>query len=426
MTVVLVAVAARLVCGVVSWALHDGVVVPDEATFLDVAHRVADGRGAASLRGGYGQDLYEERWLFLAPLARLAVVFGRSRLPGVLLAVAAGAATAGLIAAAGRRLVPSAAPASALTAGLVVALTPSQVLWSSVVLTDASVWAALGAVAFGIIRWHTSGTGERPRIISPAAVAGGLLALGWLRPQTLVLAAWALAITAVLTAWRQWPVVGAAAGLAAAVPLVAGLGVAGTDLVREQAPQLGQTRTLMSIGAESGLVKVARDLTLPPDLQARADELVDDLTAPGVQPREVGTVVFDGQRHNVFVDEEGQLYLAQEGTEANLRHLPTGLSVALLRPYPGSVHTSLANRLASFENVGWYVLYALAIAGLWRARAVAWRLLTFPVVFTTLYVAGAALSQGNAGLAFRHRGQILWALTLCVVAGFSAVRAARP
>lgn len=200
-TVVVVAGVARLVVAVVLFVA--GVVVPDEGTYLTVARRVAAGRGAASYRAGYGQDLYGERWAFLAPLARVVDVFGPSRLPGQLLVAAAGTAAVALVALTARRFVP--AP-GVVAAGLVVALLPSQVLWSSVVLIDGFSWLALAAIAWGVVGWGVAGGPGRPRRAwwgPVAAVAGGLLALGWLRPQTLVVAAWAVAVAALVTAWRR-------------------------------------------------------------------------------------------------------------------------------------------------------------------------------------------------------------------------------
>jgi hypothetical protein len=424
-TVVLAAAAVRLAVIVVVFL--SGTHVPDEGVFLDVTRRVADGRGAASYRAGYGQDMYGERWLFLAPLARLADVFGPSRLPAQLLLACAGVAAAALLAATARRFLP---PAGALVAGLVVALLPSQALWSSVVLMEAFVWTALTAIGWGIVAGAGAGAGSRReagagrRAVAPAlAVCGGLLSLGWLRPQTMVVAAWAVAVAAVVIGWRRWRLLAAGLGLAAAAPLIAGLGVGGVGLVADQAPNLGRTRTLMSMGAESGLVRPSPDLTLPPELAARVPEVVVRLAAPGLASNFVGRLTVDGRRYDVLVDEEGRLYLSDESAAASARNLPAGIAVAVLRPYPGERATSLVSRLASVENLGWYALYGLAAVGLLRAPPVTRRLLAFPVAFAALYVGQAALTHGNLGIAFRQRGQALWALAL--LAAVAATPAAR-
>ena len=422
LTVVVVAAVVRLVVAAVTFV--GDVDVPDEEIYLDVARRVADGRGAESFRAGYGQDLYDSRWLFLAPLARLADVFGPSRLPGQLLVAAAGTAAVALVALTARRIVPAAGTSAALVAGLVMALLPSQVLWSSVVLADALIWAAVAAVAWGVMGWCT-GQGCRPAAAG-VAVAGGLLALGWLRPQTLVIAAWAVAVAAIVIAWRRWAVMAVGVGLAAVVPLLAGLGVGGVGLVADEAPEVGEIRTLMSMGAESGLVRPSSDVSLPPELEARAAQVVEAQKAPGMTSRKVGEVTAEGRRYEVFVDDDARLYLAEVGAGASVRHLPTGVAVALLRPYPWERADSLQSRLGSVENVGWYLLYGLAVLGLVRARPSTRRRLVFPVVFAALYVGAAALSQGNVGTAFRHRGQILWVLALCAAVALASRHGVEP
>ncbi len=419
-TVVVVAAVARLAFALVSFVVHHDGLVDDEAPYLTVASRVANGRGAASYRAGYGQDLYESRWLFLAPLARLAAVFGPTRLPGQLLVAAAGTLAVALVALAARRFLP---PSGVLVAGLVVALVPSQVMWSSVVLADALVWAALGAVTWGIVALVTTevGRGRWRAPLAVLAVAGGLLSLGWLRPQTLGVAAWAVAVAAIVTGWRRWGVMAGGLALAAVVPLLAGLGPGGASLVVQEVPDLGQTRARMSIGAESGVEGPSPELVLSPELQERAARMAEELEARDVASSKVGTVTIDGRRYTVLVDEQGVLYPAREGTAASVRHLPAGIAVALLRPYPGEAATSLPSRLASVENLAWYVLYGLAIVGLVRAPPRIRRLLVFPIAFIAFYVAQAAVSQGNLGTAFRHRGQVLWALAL-----LTAVAVVRP
>jgi hypothetical protein len=76
------------------------------------------------------------------------------------------------------------------------------------------------------------------------------------------------------------------------------------------------------------------------------------------------------------------------------------------------------------ENLGWLVLYVLAAMGLWVRRRER-HLLAFPVVFGAGFVVMSAMFEGNVGTAFRHRGQIAWALALLATCGLQAVLARR-
>jgi hypothetical protein len=58
----------------------------------------------------------------------------------------------------------------------------------------------------------------------------------------------------------------------------------------------------------------------------------------------------------------------------------------------------------------------LAALGAWfgrRRRDV----VAFPLIATGVVIAAAAVSQGNLGTAFRHRGQVLWALAVLAAIG---------
>jgi hypothetical protein len=73
--------------------------------------------------------------------------------------------------------------------------------------------------------------------------------------------------------------------------------------------------------------------------------------------------------------------------------------------------------LAELENVIWLVLYAAGIAGLAVAIRRRDALLAFPIVVSAGLVLVSALSQGNVGTAFRHRGQVAWSVALLAALG---------
>ena len=188
-TVVSVALFVRLAAALVLWS-RGGYTIPDEGQYVELARYVASGRGADAWAHGYGQSLYDSTYAFSGLLTDLFRILGPHRILGQLIATAFGAVTAGVAAWLARRVVTS---GWALAAGLLVALVPSQVLWSSVVLRESMVWAAAGAVA---VATTIAARGRSARQLGAAGLIGGagLIALGFLREQTAFIAVWALLI----------------------------------------------------------------------------------------------------------------------------------------------------------------------------------------------------------------------------------------
>lgn len=367
------ALLIRLAAAVVSFIVHRPWLIPDESQYIELAATVARGEPAENWVRGYGQSLYDLAWAFLAPLRLIFDLFWPSRLFGQLWAALLGAATAALVV----KIALAAVDARiALAAGLAVAVFPSQVLWSSVVLRESAVWAGLALVALGVA---TAASSRGVRLLLSAVVtACGLIALGHLRPTTLVAASWALAAAVVVLPSRQRAAtaVGGVA-LAALVPAVTGLGIFGLTFVTETIGDTGEVRARLAEGAESAFVDTRED------------------PAGG----------------------DAQL-------EPSLRHLPKGLIAVTLRPFPWEEPTSTGVSLARLENVAWVLLYLAAVAGVVLGRR-AWAVMAFPFFFIGGFVASAALTQGNLGTAFRHRGQILWALVLLAAIGAAEVQARR-
>lgn len=357
-TVFVIGMLVRTATSLMSFALHGPGLVPDEVQYIELAGSVARGEGAEAWEPGRGQALYDSVWLYAAPLAAAFRVVGESRVVGQLWAAVFGAGTAVLTA---WLVLQLSRPRWALGAGLVVALLPSQVLWSSLVLRETLVWFALAAIAAALAL-----AAARPRgwsLLGAGALGAlALASLGALRDQTLVAAALALAVSVVLVPARERLLV-AAGGLlvAAAIPAVMGFGVLGLDYVFDAAPTLPERREALAEGADSAL---------------------DDVELEGG----IASVV-----------------------------------AVTLRPFPWEASTSVAMGFARAEALAWYSLYAAALLGLVTARS-AWRVITFPVFVTGALMAVAALSQGNLGTAYRHRGQVVWALAVIAAAGWFELR----
>lgn len=402
LSVVALAVLARSVAVLVLGPLRPGFAVPDEQQYLELAESVASGAGAEAWFPGYGQSLYNSTAAFSRPLTLLVRLFGEHQILGQLLAAVFGMLTAVLTTWLALRVVR---PRFAFLAGAVVALLPSQVFWSSVVLRESMVWAALAALALALA---LASTARSPLVLSATAALAvlALWTLSDLRGQTAIVALVALVLASLLARnVRRLVVPLGAVVIAVAVPWGAGLGPAGLGYVSEVVPQLALIRTNLSIGAASSFID--RTPVDPPatDGDASLGGEVPEAPGQGLPP--------DAP---VVSTPSGEAYVVDESAGGNLAAAPRGLVAVLARPFPWEPARNTGLLLAKVENVGWFLLYGLGLVGAvagWRRRGV----LAFPVLTTGAIAVMGAVTQANLGTAFRHRGQILWALAVLAAVG---------
>jgi hypothetical protein len=385
--VIVIALLARIALAIVAVLVTDRYTIPDETLYLELGRNIVHGISPNEWYPGYGQSLYDSIETYSAPLVLIFRVFGSTRLVGALFAAVVGAAAAGVTVAIALRFLR---PAFALIAGLVVALVPSQVLFSAVVLREGHIWLMLTVVGLGAVILLT-GTDWQRLALGATLSAAGLLGLAYLRDQTMLAAAWALAIAVVLSVRQMWPArVAVGLVVALAVPWIAGSGPGGWNLVRNNADRLAQTRATLAVDANSAF----GGATPPP---------VSSAAGPN------GTVS-DTARDAANRD---------DSVRSSIRHLPAGLVDVTLRPFPWSSTAGSSLLLARVETIVWYLLYALTVVGVLVSirRREARLALEFPVLLMGMLLGIAALTQGNLGTAFRHREQILWVLALCAAAG---------
>lgn len=388
----LVALVIRATTAVIAIATLSTSLVPDERQYVELATAVADGRGARAFYGEYGEHLYRSTFAFTGLLARIFEIVPPSRLPGALLSALFGAIVASITVVIARRVVTT---RWALVAGLIVAALPSQVIWSSTTIRESMVWVGLAVAALVIpVIGPTSG---RRTVLAILLGTVGLLMLGWLRQQTLVAGALSLAVAGLLAGPpRRWARAGMAVAIAILVPLLAGLGPLGIGFVHSETTSLAERRTFLSLSAETGFV--------------------------AIRPAEDDAQAGESAAHTVIEDQvRGRELVVDETIGANLRHLPQGLVSSLFRPLPWDRSTGTASQFAKLENLVWVVLYVLAAIGLpvvWRRRDV----LGYPFFVIVTVIGIGALTQGNVGTAFRHRGQILWAFAVLAVVGAERLR----
>jgi hypothetical protein len=416
----LVALGARLVFIAVSGVFHDGALIPDETQYLILALVASEGELNATFWPGYGQHLFDATRTFMWPLTALFWIFGPSRFVGQLLVATFGAVTAALSARlAGRFL----RPRFALLAGLIVALFPSQILWSSVVLRETAIWTGLVAIAV-VIEWslRANSTG---RILASTLSLGLLFALLlWLREQTAVVALWCL-VPAFLVGRRRLAVrLPCAIFLLAIVPWVGGLGLGASDFAQDAVKRLGSSRAYMSLDADSrysdGSIGVVRqderaDMSVSvchPDGSIAAAATA--ASAAAMLDRPTGTWLCIPDR----VDQGNML--VDNRAITSLRRVPRGLFDTLVRPLPWEGRGNLEMLMAGLESILWTAIYGLTIYGVWSHRD-RYHILLFPSLLILSIAIAGAVSHGNLGTAFRHRGQIMFALAVLATGGIQAI-----
>ena len=248
-TTFVVALAVRLMVVISSHVLNQWPLIPDEMGYVELATLAADGRTNDYCCGGYGNALYQSTRLFTWQIHGLVELFGPVGWIIQLPAVIFGVATATLVAWIASKVV---SPPWALSVGLVMALMPSAVLLSSVVLRESLIWLLLALVAWLVVRSSESDTAGQ-LVLSAAGLLLTVVLLGWLRDQIALVVAWSLIVPALLVRYRRRLRVGLALLIVVAGPWFAGAGPAGFVLIENVVPKLATVRTWMSLEAESAI-----------------------------------------------------------------------------------------------------------------------------------------------------------------------------
>jgi hypothetical protein len=376
----------------------------------------------------YTRLLYEITAGLTFPLTYLYRIFGPQMVVGQLWVTVVGAAAAAVTA---RIAMEFMARKHALLVGLILAFLPSQVMWSSVIMKDASVWLALASIGAAVA---VAARSRGLQLLGLGVVIGAALYfLGHLRQHTLVVACIALVIASFAGRKDLMParVLGALL-LAVGIPLLVGIGPAGYDLVAN-AGSLEERRLGMAAQANTAFV-AANPLPTPPeavelyDQQAEIDSLLvaeqARLAALLAKGAEAGTGAAADAARKIAQLEERKAEVAtqiaslppapvgEESGNPDLAHLPKGLEVMLFEPTPWYPGGSAPLKLARAETLIWYPLLVLASIGLVTSLRRYLRSMLFPVVVGGGILILYALTEGNIGTAYRHRGEFVWVVAL--------------
>lgn len=408
-TVFIVALSVRVVVVIgILLAFGSSDVFPDAGFYNQLATEAATGDTARW--DGYWRRVYEAYAAFTLPLVGLYRLFGPLTWIGQLYVALLGAATAGLTthlateASIGRRW--------AVIAGAIVALLPSQVLFSSLTLKDAAVWLVLVAIGLIVAKAGRTTGGQLLRLAVGAILL--LTIMRYLRLHTLVVTVWAIAIAAWFGRPQQRLLQGIGATLLLLiVPLSFELGPAGLEFIAS-AGSLEQRRAANASNAETAFVPDQQQLAEEQSRRSNAGTHSGDGSDTGVANGDSS----DDQGQDI-ADDSGQgraLDTEPEGVVRDLSHLPYGIAVMLAAPFPWWGEGNMRVRMAQFAMIMWYPIVLFAIVGLffvWRYR----RAMAFPVLAGGGMLLVYGLVEGNFGTAYRHRGEFVWVVALLAAIG---------
>ena len=422
LSVFLIALVPRLFLVMVNGFFQDFVL--DDAMYDHLATKMAEGN--ISDWDDFTYSLYWRTATFMVPVTGLYKLFGANIIYGQLFVALVGATVAVLVVKIALEFVEL---RWAIAAGVVIALLPSQAFWSAQLMKDATVWLALTSLALAIAVGNRS-TGRR-LVVAGIGAAVALAALSFLREHTLVVASWGLLIAAICGIKDQRvPRIAGAAVFCLMIPwFVAGIGPAGADLVTN-AGSLGEIRFKMAQGANTAIVD-----TTPGGTEAELNEVIQERQrveaeiAEAEEPEDVDQLqlrldALAARQERIQGGPALDFSESDAALEPDIQHIPRGLSVMLLEPFPVPFNGSASLKLARLESLLWYPLLALGVIGLWRARSNL-RALAFPIVAGGGILLMYALTEGNVGTAHRHRGELVWVVTLLAVGGAAHLAARR-
>jgi len=407
----LIALGVRVVVAISTGLAHKGTLIGDEGQYLILALMASEGKLSSGFWSGYGQSLFDTTRTFTWPLTALFWLFGPSRIVAQLFVATFGAVTSACAACLASRFLRK---EFALGAGLVVAFFPSQILWSTVVLRESLIWAGLAAIAVTVDYSQRSESDLRTALLT---VLLGLLfvATVWLREHSALLALWCLCPALLVGRSRLRVRILTASCLLILAPWMVGLGPGGSDYAWKAMESMGSSRAYMAQGADSSISEEIYD----------CPALLESQMEHGRGSDEVGAAIsrmIDRERGEWICihDQSGIGRFVDNRLTTSFRRIPGGLYDTMIRPLPWGGGRGVALSLAGLESLLWISLYGLAAYGLW-VHGKGHRVLVYPTLLLFSLSISGAVTHGNLGTAFRHRGQICFVLAVLAMAGVQAI-----
>jgi hypothetical protein len=424
-----VALGLRVALATIITVRFGGLLFGDDGTYPQLAVQVAEG----ALTDEYSLQLYGSTATYTYPLTWMAEAGMPMPFAGQVWTAMLGAVTAGFVAHVIHWLTRS--PSIGLAMGLIIAVFPAQVLFSSITLKDAAVWAVASGAAAGLTAIDFS---SRRSVALGAGLLVMLLTLmGFLREHTMVVMLFALLGATALSARRgQLFARGVLLVVLVLQPVSLGHGLGAVDFIRANGGSQENRRIDNAVGASTAVEELAA--------LAEAERLASEQSvapvAADADGQEAGATASDSSgpaedsaaaSGDTSASAEGDASVigsAPPGGDVgevnrDLAYLPRGLQLMILDPLPMQLDGNRRVLFAFVENMLlWYPLLVLALLGL----PIAFRRRHPATLYAMLFGGGIlllyALTEGNFGTAYRHRGEVVWAAAVAAGFGVEAVR----
>ena len=343
----------------------------DQADYLRVV--TARMQTPSSEWDGRTIQLWDSVKSFLIPTKFLFEIFGIHPFLPKILTVLCSSLVAGVAAFLVMKLTNS--RLVALSAGLIIALDPSAILWSTLIMRDSFVWIALASTA--LILHHSHARENISKFsISPFLLIFVIVFVRYLRPHTMAVLCIAI-ILAELCAIKKFNVnTLLITAIAILTPWFMNLGLAGSSVTNMSMETVEVFRNSHSYGSTGFETTNTTNIDTPS---------------------------------------------TEESTEsASWRYLPRGIRDVWLEPLPHQLNSNKKMLAAFAEQVFWTPIFLFALIGFIRIRRREADYLYVFFVFGGTSVVWAMI-DGNFLTAHRHREEFMWAAVIMASVGLQSV-----
>ena len=393
----MVALIARILTAVYVSVFRNGTVFADDQTYMSMVRDFAYFRTAEW--SDYTKWLWDISTSFLLPSGLLSRLFGFHYFLILFVSALAGSTLVGLTTLLLRNFVSIHV---SIFCGMTLALLPSQILWSSLLLKDSYIAMAFVLLTL-VIRWWS----DKKRthfIYGVLIIVLVLLYIERIRLHSLMVVLIAFVLTTIFFRSNLYfSRLGIACLLMIFVPWAAWGGPAGSHYFQTLSRGMEDQRMAGGIGAKTA-INTAPTNTAPTN------------TAP------TNTAPTNTAPTNTAPTNTAPTNTAPTNTNIlkQFKYLPSGLKVMIVDPTPSQLSQSRSLIAPFVEHVIWYPAVLLAIYGVARRRK--WQM---ELLFALFLWVGLALMwglvEGNLGTAVRHRTEFVWIVFLFAGIGIQQI-----
>jgi hypothetical protein len=388
--------------------VRNGALYLDDRSYLRMITERAT--GSSGEWDDYTKWLWNASRSFLTPGYVLFEVFG----PHVLLVLLLSALLGSLLVVGTFRLMcVYASRQTSFALAAILALMPSQILWSSLYLKDIYVAVSLLLVVFLVHRFESTQVGSRLLIFS-FGICVAILFISRIRVHTFLATCFAVGIALVVSRAKfRLATLGFGIVLCLFIPLIPTGQVAGLNVLTRLSNGMEEQRLAGAIGAATAVVSVDK-----PSENTDNGALGEQVDQEQVDQEQVDQEQVDQEQ----VDQE---QVEEQSTLRRLldeaRYFPSGFRVMVIDPLPQDLKKSRSLYGPFAEHLIWYPILVLAAVGICSLRR------RTPTYVTELLLLGGLIAmwgliEGNFGTAFRHRTEFVWLVFVFGAGGLDSLK----